>query len=355
MASTKPDTASQVQSKASKRSEAVGLPPEKYTVGWICAIPSELIAARAMLDDEHAQLKTQPKLDENSYILGCIGGHNVTIACLAEYGTNRAAIAAKSMQSTFPSLRFGVLVGVGGGVPSSENDIRLGDLVVSLPSAQGGGVIQYDLGRMEIDGFRRLGTLNKPPVLLRTAITTLRATRNLGRELSRLVNEASKGDQRDQRDQESDEESDEEWSYPMTAKDILFGANYKHIDKNRTCEGCVVAAKKDDIVDRPPRRSTNPKIHYGNVASGNAVMKDGLERDRLAERDNVICFEMEAAGLMDDFPCLVIRGVCDYADSHKNKKWQPYAAAVAAAFAKKLLLIVTPQAVMDNLEPIKGE
>jgi nucleoside phosphorylase len=347
MTSKKSEAASQGQSKASKRSEAVSLPPEKYTVGWICAIPSELIAARAMLDGEHAQLKAQPKYDENSYILGCIGGHNVTIACLPEYGTNRAAIAAKSMQSTFPSLRFGLLVGVGGGVPSPENDIRLGDLVVSLPSAQGGGVIQYDLGRMEIDGFHRLGTLNKPPVLLRTAITTLRATRNLGREISRLVNEAFEGDQ------QSDEESDEEWSYPMTAKDILFSANYKHIDKNRTCEGCVVAAKNDDVVDQRPRRS--PKVHYGNIASGNAVMKDGLERDRLAERDNIICFEMEAAGLMDDFPCLVIRGVSDYADSHKNGKWQLYAAAVAAAFAKKLLLMVTPQAVMDNLEPIKGE
>ena len=51
----------------------------------------------------------------------------------------------------------------------------------------------------------------------------------------------------------------------------------------------------------------------------------------------VLCVEMEAAGLMDDFPCLVIRGICDYADSHKNKRWQPYAAATAAAYAKELL------------------
>jgi hypothetical protein len=51
---------------------------------------------------------------------------------------------------------------------------------------------------------------------------------------------------------------------------------------------------------------------------------------------------MEAAGLMDDFPCLVIRGVCDYADSHKNDVWHGYAAATAAAYAKEFLSIIPP-------------
>lgn len=53
-----------------------------------------------------------------------------------------------------------------------------------------------------------------------------------------------------------------------------------------------------------------------------------------------MCFEMEAAGLMNNFPCLVIRGICDYADSHKNKKWQIYAAATAAACAKEILSVI---------------
>ena len=43
---------------------------------------------------------------------------------------------------------------------------------------------------------------------------------------------------------------------------------------------------------------------------------------------------------MNDFRCLVIRGICDYADSHKNKTWQPYAAATAAACAKEILSLV---------------
>jgi len=66
-------------------------------------------------------------------------------------------------------------------------------------------------------------------------------------------------------------------------------------------------------------------------------MKNALTRDRLAAEKDVLCFEMEAAGLMNHFPRLVIRGVCDYSDSHKNKEWQGYAAMAAAAYAKDLL------------------
>ncbi len=86
------------------------------------------------------------------------------------------------------------------------------------------------------------------------------------------------------------------------------------------------------------------RIHYGLIASGNQVIKDAGFRDRLNQDlgRNVLCVEMEAAGLMDGFPCIVIRGICDYADSHKNKEWQEYAAAVAAAFAKELLEYVQP-------------
>jgi nucleoside phosphorylase len=52
---------------------------------------------------------------------------------------------------------------------------------------------------------------------------------------------------------------------------------------------------------------------------------------------------MEAAGLMNSFPCLVIRGICDYADSHKDDLWQRYAAATAAAYAKELLIYVSTE------------
>jgi nucleoside phosphorylase len=107
-------------------------------------------------------------------------------------------------------------------------------------------------------------------------------------------------------------------------------------------------------LERDERRSKTPRIFYGNIGSGNTVMKNGVERDRIAARDKAICFEMPAAGLMDSFPCLVIRGICDYANSHKNKRWQEYAAAVAAAYAKKLLYLIAPEAVAA-LDPIKSE
>jgi nucleoside phosphorylase len=99
-------------------------------------------------------------------------------------------------------------------------------------------------------------------------------------------------------------------------------------------------------VQRPARKDSAPRIHYGNIASGNKVMKDGTTRDKIAKDEGVICFEMEAAGLTDHFPCLVIRGICDYADSHKNKIWQPYAAATAAAFARVLLGFIDKQEVV---------
>ncbi|GES64465.1 ankyrin repeat-domain-containing protein 50 [Aspergillus terreus] len=311
-----------------------------------------------MLDHRHVRLPNQSKHDENNYTLGSIAGHNIAIACLPEYGTNKAAIAAKSMQATFPNIRFGLLVGVGGGVPGPitdtgpANDIRLGDVVVSLPAGQGGGVVQYDLIRREVDGFRRVGVLNKPPTLLRTAVASLRAERRLGRQLTGLIEEAFVPDDESCEDQNGDDEADR-WTYPGTERDVLFRPGYKHHCGANDCVKCIAAKGAGDVITRRARKTTHPKIHYGNIGSGNSLIKDGLERDELAQRDNVICFEMEAAGLMDDFPCLVIRGISDYADSHKNSSWQPYAAASAAAFAKQLVRTITPQDV-DRLAPIQG-
>ena len=102
------------------------------------------------------------------------------------------------------------------------------------------------------------------------------------------------------------------------------------------------------LVSRPPRKSQEPVVHYGTIASGNKVMTDAVTRDQLAEEFEVRCFEMEAAGLMNDFPCLVIRGIADYADSHKNKLWRKYAAAAAASYAKELLNLIPQAHVLDE-------
>ena len=87
------------------------------------------------------------------------------------------------------------------------------------------------------------------------------------------------------------------------------------------------------MIDKEPRLDTSPKVHYGLMASGNELIKNVMERDRLGQALGAKCVEMEAAGLMNDFPCNVVRGICDYADSHKNDLWQEYASATAAAFS----------------------
>lgn len=110
---------------------------------------------------------------------------------------------------------------------------------------------------------------------------------------------------------------------------------------NRLYQPKLEQCNKDKVVKWPPRGLQDIVVHYGKIASGNQVVRDAVTRDRVrSELGGVLCFEMEAAGLMNSFPCLVVRGVCDYADSYKNKKWQAYAAATAAAYAKEVLSVV---------------
>jgi len=302
---------------------------EDYGVGWVCALPVELAAARVMLDEEHEPLG-QNANDTNLYTLGQIGEHNVVIACLpaGQMGTNSAAAVAIQMKSTFKSIRFGLMVGIGGGVPSAEADIRLGDVVISRPHKAHGGVVQYDCGKTTPSGIERIGTLNTPPTILLNAVSKIQANHLIGRSrLSKYISSLT--------------------DLPVFAcdnagSDILFEASYDHMG-GATCDSC----SKDRVIERHLRRSQEIVVHYGTIASGNQVMRDGATRNRVsAEFGGVLCFEMEAAGLMNSFPCLVIRGICDYADSHKNKKWQAYAAGTAAAYAKELLSVIPPAEVV---------
>jgi nucleoside phosphorylase len=311
---------------------------EDYIVGWICALPIELTAARATLDENHADL-SQLSGDNNAYCLGRIGGHNIVITCLpkGQPGNNAAAKVATRMVATFTSLRFGLIVGIGGGVPSRKHDIRLGDVAVGLPSNLHGGVVQWDLGKTTKGGkFERTGILDRPPPVLLTAISKLESTHHLGEsKVSQYLLEMAV-------------------TYPKIASkftrrpsmhDILFDAEYDHIDNTNTntCDRCDPSR----IVSRPRRGEV--AVHYGLIASGNQVIKDGVSRDRISQDlGGALCFEMEAAGLMNEFPCIVIRGICDYADSHKNDHWKEYAAATAAAFAKELLNNIPPNQVVST-------
>ncbi|KAK5675560.1 hypothetical protein LTS10_011660 [Elasticomyces elasticus] len=127
---------------------------------------------------------------------------------------------------------------------------------------------------------------------------------------------------------DSDSFEDELELVDQPRADRLFKPDYPHVGGQATCDTC----ESEHEIPRPPRKREGPVVHYGTIASGNQVMKDAATRDRISkEFHGVLCFEMEAAGLMNRFPCLVVRGICDYCDSHKHKAWQPFAAAAAAA------------------------
>jgi nucleoside phosphorylase len=115
---------------------------EDYTVGWICAINTEYVAAQAFLDERHKGTEYMSSNDNNDYTLGKVGKHNVVIAVLPhrEYGISSATGVAKDMLHNFPNVRIGLMVGIGGGALSLKHDIRLGDIVVSASGDGKGGV-----------------------------------------------------------------------------------------------------------------------------------------------------------------------------------------------------------------------
>ncbi|THC90309.1 hypothetical protein EYZ11_010225 [Aspergillus tanneri] len=285
-----------------------------YTIAWICALHIEMAAARAMLDEIHEALPTYAD-DSNTYVLGSINQHNVVIACLpeAQYGTNNAANVMTNMKRTFSAIRAGLIVGIGGCVPSKA-DVRLGDIVV------GTRVMQYDLGKVVGDGqLQRTAIPRIPHHVLGTAVSTLRSKHELGpSRVPSILRQKLEGYP--------------EYGRPRSP-DRLFHATYDHESPTANCDGC----DQSRLVPRSRRMSDDIMIHYGAIASGNQVMRSGTTRDNVARQLDVICFEMEAAGLMDILPCLPIRGICDYSDSHKSKEWQRYAAATAAAYARELL------------------
>ena len=296
-------------------------------VGWICALPIELRAAVEMLDEEHPSL---PREDHGStsYTLGRIGNHNVVLACLPanERGPVSTAAVATLMKSKFVSIQFSLMVGIGSGVPSGKSDVRLGDVVISNPGSWHGGVVQFDSGEIGPgELFTRTGTLNAPSDVLLSALSKLKADRLRGKS-NLLVYLSAVSHLPD-------------FARSSGWPDLLFEATYGHVEPDsHSCDGC----DKSRVIERAPRESQEIIVHYGMIASGNRVIKDGTTRDRISsDLGGALCFDMEAAGLMNYIPSLIIRGICDYADSHENHRWQPYAAVVAAACAKELLSKIT--------------
>ncbi|KAF3089935.1 hypothetical protein TWF103_000656 [Orbilia oligospora] len=241
------------------------------------------------------------------------------------YGTCAAADVLVHMKKSFPNLKICLLVGIGGGVPSEKNDIQLGDVVVSHPEGDSTGVIQYDLGKtLKNNEFVRKGFLQSPPRFIMTGISDLESDPDKARYPLQACLEGIAT-------------RHPEYGYPGYQFGPLLAANAK---RNSSSSGDGhkeegIPGKNAQVSKLQPR--THPKVHYGLIASGNQVIKSEQVRDKLASQYSILCFEMEAAGIMNACSCLVIRGICDYSDSQKNHIWQEYAAATAAAYAKLLL------------------
>ncbi|KAE8368480.1 purine and uridine phosphorylase [Aspergillus caelatus] len=311
--------------------------PESYAIAWITALPIELAAAEAMLDEEHTAPTgfTRHQTDTNMYTWGRMGEHNIVIASLASgvYGTNSAATTASSLLASLPAIRFGLLIGIGGDIAQPDRDIRLGDVVVSQPDETTGGVCLYDLVKARSgDKCERNGFLGRPPTVLLNALARIQADHERKNSkvpffLQEMLKKNPKMSRRSKQNPG--------YAHQGFDNDRLFKPSRDHVP-GLDCRGCDTA----DEIQREPRDTTDPDIHYGIIASGNKLVKDAAIRDRIAAdlSEDCLGFEMEAAGLMNYTPCIVIRGICDYADSHMNDRWQRYASATAAAYAKELLM-----------------
>ena len=313
------------------------LTAQAYTVAWLCALPlSELVVATAMLDEEHDPLSL-PSHDENSYTYGSINAHNVVVACMppGQPGKVSASKLVQPLSQSFPNLKIHLFVGVGGGVPripppdNPDKDVHLGDVVIGCAEEAGvPGVVQWDLVRyLENGDTEPLGILDKPDRRLLSALGLLLRNRVLGRtkfseHLKRLQKLAG-------------------FWHPGLEHDKLFKSTCHHV-RGPNCSFCDCT----QLTERLPRLHQDLIFHQGTVVSGDTIMKDPYRRDEISQMyHGALCFEMEAAGVMDDKRCLIIRGIADYADSHQNISWQNYAAGTAAAFAREFLLTIQPQVV----------
>lgn len=295
--------------------------PCDYLVGWICATWTEYVAAQAALDKEHEQPEHLSPNDSNDYSLGIIGDHNVAISCspYSEYKLASTATVATNMLQSFPNIRMGLLVGIGGGVPSRQHDIRLGDIVVGIPRDGQGSVFQYDFNEtVNTRAFRKTQFLGPLPFSVLKEVTSFRAEKEYDRykiqEVKNriLLKSPTLRKIYKKPDLDADLLLDPEVSHILTAADFYYRSNL--------------------------RRSQNtPTVHYGVIASAKQPITDAALRDALAAQRNVLCFDTEAADFQNPFPYLVIRGICDYSDSHRDIEWQGYAVLAAAAYAKVLL------------------
>jgi nucleoside phosphorylase len=329
------------QSWQDETKEQIRLGLDDYAIAWICATHTEYTAARLFLDSVHLDPNHAFAKIDKPYTFGQIMRHNVIIIAASSNNENeRPSVASvtRDMVIRFPNIKFYLLVGIGGGAPSTKHDIRLGDVIVGyLAPEREDNVFQYDFEEpMQIPRHNGFRFLDQPlPMLLRIAIERVRSQFEMkGHRLEETINAIL----------DNNQQLRERYKRPET--DRLYRSQFVHPANSENDCAVVCGDDPSGFVQRPERTKGNGTIvHYGVIASAYEPMKDALFRDGMAEIHDVLCFDTEAAGLMHDFSCVFIRGICDYSDSHHNEDWQGYAAMTAAAYAKQLLCKMRPRVV----------
>lgn len=297
-----------------------------FTIGWICVLQKEYRAALAILDETYDNIALAPgKGDRNHYVFGRVGEHYVVVNLPPSgwQGRIRASTIAYDMRGSFPRMRFALIVGIAGGAPSAKEDVRLGDVVL------GTQVVPWNTGKWTQDGFQRTGMARAPPRELLEAITFFDqrlwspGELLLSKSIEDIASKAPTGA-----------------GFPRPSKDRLYKPGFAHTES--TCD-CLQAESElpGQLCPRPRRDGEPVRVFQGAIGSDDVVMKNAQTRDAVAKRDNILCFEMEADGIMETIPCLPVRGISDYADEHKNDDWQLYAALTAATCARELLLSIS--------------
>ncbi|KIW82662.1 hypothetical protein Z517_05689 [Fonsecaea pedrosoi CBS 271.37] len=327
---------------------------QEFKIAIICALPKEADEVLAVFDRPRGDGRefTRTPRDRIASTICFIGNRPIVVAHLHGDGKVKAAGVAAYLRASFPNIQLALLVGICGGVPGGPDgsgDVRLGDVVISLSP------LQYDYGKQYPEAFEPKPSTMSAPLELRTALSQLETEYH--REILQKRLDDLLCDLQARRPKVR---------YPGTEFDRLFEPGYLHKHRNTYCNVCNTGADSvvcsaafnvpcsrlgcEDwhLVDRPtPVLSSDnrrvPSVHIGTIASGDRVMKSGIHRDAIAQKYGVVAFEMEGAGLIDHFPFLVIKGVADYADSHKNDGWHHYASATAACCARAFLESFWPE------------
>ncbi|KAF6798809.1 phosphorylase superfamily protein [Colletotrichum musicola] len=327
-----------------------------FEIAVVCALPLEYDAAILVFDefwDEEGDVYGRAPGDPNTYTTGRIGQYNVVLVLLSNMGTISSAGATASLRSSYTGLRLALLAGICGGVPGvGDAEIILGDVVISKT------VVQYDFGKQYPGSFVRKDTLEDNLGRAAKDVRNLVAIFETEHGRDRLHSGAVQVLAQIQAEAAAKKRLRTKYGRPPASEDRLFEAEYVHMHRDTNTCGCAdgtlaceeardssceqLACDNARLLHRE-RLDDDPEfdIFVGRIGSDDSVVKSGRDRECLAKAHGLIAFEMEGAGVWDEVPSIVVKGVCDYADSHKNKRWQMYAAATAASVMKALLMRYT--------------